>query len=985
MSAVEYDLDSSGGIMEQIQRLVAPPISDEAARRLRRRNRTAEHRRHGRTVNHDCCDSCKEGGDLLCCDRCPAAFHLLCHDPPLAEEDLPPGEWVCHRCRITPSEGKDDDAESTSSGRSTRTKRPAPPDVPLPVPDCEPSTSTAGIPVPVREKDSEEKNKDEKNKDVDGSGPFHMLIKAARLMNPVQFDLSKDIACTTPLPGSSKRVYGRNYRAPKKQAHELDGGIVPLPAKVCFTCSKSCRIGPLIQCDYCPLLFHMDCLNPPLTSLPSGRWMCPNHVEHFLDEYMIRTNSLTERVRLWDKYNGMVDNHGVKMDFLKHVHRPHPPFRIKRQLPPRKSVSVPEAVKEHYKNPPPLLPMPQRATPAVPDPPMERKATFEATAEEQEEWLSSVVTLQTSIAKHLAQKQLLKTGSSSTQSSDGSKLSDSSTSSGKPTASVAPVVHRDIDSSMSTSGSDISSRATDSVGNSGDFAKPAPEPVNGSSEQSLLTSSGSSKTGAISLLHGNVTSNNASAVNGEAEILDVQKAKVEAAVRTRSNSADAAGVIKVSWHGSDKSVSQAGSASTAPSGQSSSLPAPLPPPPPPSQPQGKNIVISTINKANNTVVTKVLPSGSTATSKVVLPPGIAAKSVAGSSPTSILSPRVLVQPSVQRIGMSSPQSQGSLSQGTAGTQTKVISVSTSTSGNKTATVVSAPKGVTNSLSSLPAILNLNSALQQWIEGNADGALDIDVSKLDDKLLQLLAWQRLQQLLPPSSPHGSSSSSPHGSGKKGLLNGLLTPGDSEVRARAVLCPLTGKGQAIAMPFRTLSMGTGADMDVPLLQFGHCNFISSKHAVIFYDEMTRHFELLNYSDFGTTVDNVLYSCDFSDKPATTPQPSPVVAAVREIIGKNKKKKALDVEEDSKDKRYIMSARSREPGRPCSCKANSFMMGGGSGAGWEGTAILHHGSYIRVGCLQFVFSIVDQASQELQPPPRVKPPEQMSLLKTHLKAAQ
>lgn len=26
-----------------------------------------------------------------------------------------------------------------------------------------------------------------------------------------------------------------------------------------------------------------------------------------------------------------------------------------------------------------------------------------------------------------------------------------------------------------------------------------------------------------------------------------------------------------------------------------------------------------------------------------------------------------------------------------------------------------------------------------------------------------------------------------------------------------------------------------MDVPLLNFGHCNYISSKHAVIFYDEV------------------------------------------------------------------------------------------------------------------------------------------------------
>jgi hypothetical protein len=46
-----------------------------------------------------------------------------------------------------------------------------------------------------------------------------------------------------------------------------------------FFC-RSCRVAPLIQCDYCPLLFHMDCLEPPLTAMPLGRWMCPNHIEH---------------------------------------------------------------------------------------------------------------------------------------------------------------------------------------------------------------------------------------------------------------------------------------------------------------------------------------------------------------------------------------------------------------------------------------------------------------------------------------------------------------------------------------------------------------------------------------------------------------------------------------------------------------------------------------------------------------------------------
>lgn len=41
-------------------------------------------------------------------------------------------------------------------------------------------------------------------------------------------------------------------------------------------------MGALLACDYCPLLFHLDCLDPPLTTAPTHRWMCPNHAEHFM-------------------------------------------------------------------------------------------------------------------------------------------------------------------------------------------------------------------------------------------------------------------------------------------------------------------------------------------------------------------------------------------------------------------------------------------------------------------------------------------------------------------------------------------------------------------------------------------------------------------------------------------------------------------------------------------------------------------------------
>uniref|UniRef100_A0A3B4ET34 Zinc finger PHD-type domain-containing protein n=1 Tax=Pundamilia nyererei TaxID=303518 RepID=A0A3B4ET34_9CICH len=81
---IVYDLDTSGGLMEQIQTLLAPPKSDEVEKRSRKLVRDV--RRSGRATNHDTCDSCREGGDLLCCDHCPAAFHL---------QSLPAGKWMC--------------------------------------------------------------------------------------------------------------------------------------------------------------------------------------------------------------------------------------------------------------------------------------------------------------------------------------------------------------------------------------------------------------------------------------------------------------------------------------------------------------------------------------------------------------------------------------------------------------------------------------------------------------------------------------------------------------------------------------------------------------------------------------------------------------------------------------------------------------------------------------------------------------------------
>jgi hypothetical protein len=78
--------------------------------------------------------------------------------------------------------------------------------------------------------------------------------------------------------------------------------------KYCFICRKSSTNHiPSIHCDYCPLTYHLDCLTPPMTSLPSttDKWMCPNHIEPILDRYLLKKKnfSTSERVKIYRQYS----------------------------------------------------------------------------------------------------------------------------------------------------------------------------------------------------------------------------------------------------------------------------------------------------------------------------------------------------------------------------------------------------------------------------------------------------------------------------------------------------------------------------------------------------------------------------------------------------------------------------------------------------------------------------------------------------------
>lgn len=119
---------------------------------------------------------------------------------------------------------------------------------------------------------------------------------------------------------------------------------------------RTCRLAPLIQCDYCPLLFHMSCTDPPLSAMPTGAWLCSSHTQHeaavavsgslhppprlphtppfpitphFLGPVPLQ-GSLTfgQRCQLLDNFQDRISQQAVKVDFLQRAHHwPHPQQR----------------------------------------------------------------------------------------------------------------------------------------------------------------------------------------------------------------------------------------------------------------------------------------------------------------------------------------------------------------------------------------------------------------------------------------------------------------------------------------------------------------------------------------------------------------------------------------------------------------------------------------------------------------------------------
>lgn len=214
--------------------------------------------------NNDFCETCGGVGHFICCDGCPRSFHFACINPPLDIDELPStmgdenDKWFCNVCR----------------------------------------TQRRG-----------------KGKGKAGKGLFSLLLQRVEEENPTIFSLPHDIrnyfkgvatandgtyVDSTMLRPIKVNRFGLVDERDPLRLRDRNGKLI-----LCYRCgqsampstedpstvdvdalSESQRKGwrNIIGCDFCTSHWHLDCLDPPLASMPSlsRKWMCPTHVEHVM-------------------------------------------------------------------------------------------------------------------------------------------------------------------------------------------------------------------------------------------------------------------------------------------------------------------------------------------------------------------------------------------------------------------------------------------------------------------------------------------------------------------------------------------------------------------------------------------------------------------------------------------------------------------------------------------------------------------------------
>lgn len=269
-TTIVYDKDF--GLAYDIEKVFQSPV--------KRITNSTDKTRASPDNNSSYCCACQElvGGRLYTCSRCSSSFHSICHFPPLpiySGRIERSKKWVCHRCQI-----------ELSNNLELLGKQ---------FPDIQQKEDAYNRSL-VRfmlQKDDDGKN-EEPRQLID-------FMNALRSINAREFSLDK------------LNVDESYYKLP---FDEVFNKAEQQGRKPCFNCHKFVEKQTII-CDYCNAVFCFNCLNPPIAAPKNERFMCPLHVEHFVDQHFVSSLRVTERIALWKEHTNLPskDNFLIFKDF----------------------------------------------------------------------------------------------------------------------------------------------------------------------------------------------------------------------------------------------------------------------------------------------------------------------------------------------------------------------------------------------------------------------------------------------------------------------------------------------------------------------------------------------------------------------------------------------------------------------------------------------------------------------------------------------
>ncbi|KAI3983968.1 hypothetical protein MKX01_035095 [Papaver californicum] len=204
------------------------------------------------------CGMKANGKDYLVCDLCEEMFHVSCIEPPV--EGIPPKNWYCTNCTAAGTELLHESCVVCEKLRYTGSQK-------LSVGDGKES-----IPediLCISEEKSVSSMESEEN-EVQFSKRERMLNRPCKLCEGDIKEGQKFKVCEHQF--CPFRIFHVHCLANDQlKYHSLRWYC---PSCLCRTCLTDEDDDKIVLCDGCDHAYHMYCLNPPLNSIPKGKWFC---------------------------------------------------------------------------------------------------------------------------------------------------------------------------------------------------------------------------------------------------------------------------------------------------------------------------------------------------------------------------------------------------------------------------------------------------------------------------------------------------------------------------------------------------------------------------------------------------------------------------------------------------------------------------------------------------------------------------------------